>query len=210
VAERIDITCPSGVKLWAKKFTGKVVSSKLNQTTDIHQTSSRFVPGYGAAAGTVIPGQVYSTTSSSREVWLLDEAGHEEQFHLSDKVALREGHDLSVVWGGHESTGNYLYVKNHTTGELYDVRTATIRCHQPYSFRPGWLPVIGTICFAIWLYSNASSFPQTKWVLLPVYGIVACLLHLIVSYAQQAKAYNKTLTDDGAYALEKFKEFVMK
>lgn len=112
---RISQTLSNKQEFWAATFTGEVIEANRQTHTHIHQT-----PGHSMGTRGYIPGTVYSTQSTSDEVWLRDADGVEQRFELGAHApAMRVGHKVTVLWGAasHVERGPYLGIYNHTSGE---------------------------------------------------------------------------------------------
>lgn len=145
-------------------FTGKVLSSKKQKETQISSQS------YGTQNNPQV--HVSSTTVDHHELFLVDEGGKEESFHLTNfDFPCREGHTITIVWAIPEDKdrGPFIHVRNHNTDETTQVGPNLIADNFK---KPGWMvwgigaglvvvtiPILGPFC----LFSVLISFFYFRW-----------------------------------------------
>lgn len=107
-----------GVNCVLHSFRGEVGGAWKGFTTEVSG---------GGGSGYVYQGTGHSTnrevtskTTEHNQFFLRSPTGEEKSVRLADvAIAVRDGHDVTVIWGIEEGRGEgpYLAVINHTTGE---------------------------------------------------------------------------------------------
>ena len=98
-------------------FRGNVVGANSYSETSVHSSGGQ---AFAGANGAVIstPVRIHSSITRGTKFFLKD-GDVEKNFNIIDCLDMRDGHDVSVVWGvvdGRE-TGEYVVIINSTTGE---------------------------------------------------------------------------------------------
>lgn len=122
----------NGDAVWMNSFTGTVVASNETSNTVVHQ--NEYLQNVGGS-WIRTPGAVQSTVVTTHKIWLKASEGSERDFDLSSvPLALREGHDVSVVWIGKEGLTSSVIVAaiNHTTKARYLLNVAKAGFAQVY------------------------------------------------------------------------------
>lgn len=104
-------------------FTGKVVGASKNVTTEVHRTV-----GYQNQV------RVHSSTTTNNDLFLIDDAGQEKSFQLTDfNVSCREGQILTVTWAIRKGKqqGPYFAVENKTTDQFFFKESVLFMMFRP-------------------------------------------------------------------------------
>lgn len=104
---------PDGSVGWIQSQRGVVAG--LRKWSETHVTSSGGGGYLHQGTGHVAAPTVRSVAVEKAEFWLKPEAGSE--IRLMANVAVRDGHDVAVVWGNSasEQNGTHFYFRNYST-----------------------------------------------------------------------------------------------
>ena len=109
----------NGDTVWMDSFTGTVVVSSETSNTVVHQ--NEYLQNVGGS-WVRTPGAVQSNVVTTHKIWLKASDGSERDFDFSSvPLALREGHNVSVIWMGKEDLPSSVTVAaiNHSAKTRY-------------------------------------------------------------------------------------------
>jgi hypothetical protein len=107
-----------GVNCVLYSFRGEVGGAWKGFTTEVSGGGGSGYVHKGTGHSTIR--EVTSKTTEHNQFFLRSPTGEEKSVRLADvAIAVRDGHDVTVIWGTAEGRGEgpYLAVINHTTGE---------------------------------------------------------------------------------------------
>jgi len=122
------------------------------------------------ATGTVIQ----DGRGNGQRIFLKLEDGKEEDFWMPDRVPLREGHKLTVFWGGPpgESSGSILFVYNHNMeqlskcsaeGKYLEMKLSAVDLSWGHFYLK--LIAVATVIGAIWVaFTSREPFFMGLWI----------------------------------------------
>ena len=108
--------------------------------------------GGGSGGNSTI--RISSSTTEHHQFFLRDASGHEREARVVGELALREGHDVSALWGTRANTGELcVAVVNHTTGQTKTLRDTLLHLAFGESgdrSRSRGLALIGSAFLLLW------------------------------------------------------------
>jgi hypothetical protein len=159
--------------------TGKVVGQSKLATTHVSG-------GGGGSSGA--PVTVSSSTTIHNDIFLLDSAGKEHSFQLSDfNIACREGHELTVIWAIRETkkTGSYIIVVNQTTSQAYfDTKELS---GMYMDWHPFLLLVLFAVIFSIVQFSKWFGNLDIWVIVISLFAWIMCLFVVLPILGQFGK-----------------------
>lgn len=113
---RVTYTLSNGQRGWMETVTGEVVDQTRNVRTEVTQSAPTML-----SKDLVIPGRVSSHKVVEQELWIRTPDGKEESHQVGHlDLSVRQGHVVTLLWGGPESLNNgwYYACHNHSTGQV--------------------------------------------------------------------------------------------